>query len=130
MGDYGHALAAGQVTQQADGRRARVEENGIAVLYFSSGEHTNLVFISGIQVGAHRHGDSAGRADGGNAAIDLGDMAACFKVIEVAADGILGYTKDFAEFIDGNGLFRDNVLLDRVETTDFHIFSLFFLMSV
>ena len=59
----------------------------------------------------------------GHAAVYLGDVAALLKLVQVAADGILGHAKNLAQLVNADGLARDDILLYRIETADFHIHS-------
>ena len=49
--------------------------------------------------------------------------AALLKLVQVAADGILGHAKNLAQLVNADGLARDDILLYRIETADFHIHS-------
>ena len=54
----------------------------------------------------------------GHAAVYLGDVAALLKLVQVAADGILGHAKNLAQLVNADGLARDDILLYRIETAD------------
>ena len=115
--------------QQTQGGRAGVDKNGIAIRDLLGGQTADerLVDLVETRTDGRRHG--TGRHRSGYAAVYLGDVTALLKLVQVAADGILGHAKNLAQLVNADGLARDDILLYRIETADFHIHSSHIIIS-
>ena len=123
VGNDRNPLFCHEKPQQTQGGRAGVDKDGITVRDLLGGQTADerLVDLVKTRTDGRRHGTRGNRS--GHAAVYLGDVAALLKLVQVAADGILGHAKNLAQLVNADGLARDDILLYRIETADFHIHS-------
>lgn len=122
VGNDRNPLFCHEKPQQTQGGRAGVDKNGITVRDLLGGRRPMRdlsIWLRPERWASARHQ----RDRSGHAAVYLGDVAALLKLVQVAADGILGHAKNLAQLVNADGLARDDILLYRIETADFHIHS-------
>ena len=96
MSDDGDALFGDQKTQQTQCRCAGINKNGVAVGNFFRSQTTDERFVNRIESGTNGCRHSTRGDGGGNAAVYLCDMSALLKLVQIAADSVLGNTENLA----------------------------------
>ena len=105
MRNDGQFDARRQMTQHVDCGGTRVNKDGITIAQLARCQLADEIFGSRIESGANRKRHDILRRNRRDAAVYLGDVAACFQLIQIAPNGVFGYAEHFAKIINGDCLF-------------------------